>query len=112
MNRSRSNSFWRNPALAVAMAMLLAVSGVLAYTGLHAGFHHVQAGDAAHHDDSSSCAICLFHGSSSNVDFPPAPVIRPALVELVSITEPATAVYAAVIDKLWSGRAPPSLSVS
>lgn len=112
MNRLRSSSFWRNPALAAVMALLLLVSSVLAYTGIHAHYHQAHDGDAAHHEGSSNCAICLFHGTSSTVDFPPAPVVRPELVELVFLTEPKTAACSAVIVTLWSGRAPPSLSVS
>jgi hypothetical protein len=113
MNRPRSSSFWRNPALAAVMVFLLLVGSVLAYTGLHARYHHDHGdGDATHHDDSTNCAICLFHSTSSTVDFPPAPAVRPELIELVSLAEPSAPAYAAVIITLWSGRAPPALSVS
>jgi hypothetical protein len=93
------------------MAVLLLLGSLLVYTGFHARHHH-EDGQSEHHESSSSCAICLFHGASSTVDFPPVPSMRPELVELLTLAAPAASGCASVIVTLWSGRAPPVICVS
>lgn len=114
MLNARNNRFWRHPVLAGLMALVLLLGSVVAYTGFHERQHHAHDSAAAHHSHTEEfdCAICLFHGSASSVDLPAAPVLMPEFVGLVSFRPSTDGPHVSVIAELWSGRAPPSFSVS
>lgn len=103
------------------MAFLLMLAGVLSLEGVHAAHKHQEShqhADGAHHHHheeqqrTESCAICFFHSASATLDFSAVSLPQPEFVPVADIPFPKSVGYSVVIMTLWSGRAPPSLSVS
>jgi len=123
MNSRRINRHLRHPGLVVLMALFLLVAGVFCLSDFHSGHAHSDA-SGHHHPDgkhrhsgdegqgAESCAICFFHSSSVTSDFFFARLPQPALVLIADMAFPPFSDPASVIVTLWSGRAPPSFSVS
>lgn len=128
MNLRRVNLLLRYPGFGALMALLLLLAGVLSLNGVHGAHehhaahhhHHHQAGDSHHHHESDSdesrgaehCATCLYRSTSVAFDFVFAPLPQPEFVTVAEIACPHSVDYAVVIVTLWSGRAPPSASIS